>query len=96
VLDRARAVDLGERERFARVDDDKWIDLPALAEVARGRRRASLVAMPPFPFSPVRFSGLIEKVLASESRYKLLRLPTRGSKELSCVEARNQTVRKPS
>src|SRR6476646_8240061 len=32
------------------------------------------VAIPPFPFSPVKFSGLIERVLASDNRKMLLML----------------------
>ena len=31
------------------------------------------VAMPPLPFSPVKFSGLIERVLAEDSRDRLPR-----------------------
>src|SRR5215211_2457332 len=45
------------------------------------------VAMPPLPFSPVRFSGLIEKVFARDTLYKLLRLLSRPSYELSWAEA---------
>src|SRR6266853_1458550 len=33
-------------------------------------------AMPALPFSPVKFSGLIERVLALDVRYKLARLPS--------------------
>src|SRR5690554_4556575 len=29
------------------------------------------IAIPPFPFSPVKFSGLIERVSALDSRYRL-------------------------
>src|SRR5580692_12301942 len=41
------------------------------------------VAMPPLPFSPLKFSGLIEKLLALETRYRLLRLLVSPSYELS-------------
>src|SRR5438876_12144703 len=41
------------------------------------------VAIPPLPFSPVRFSGLIERVFAFESRKRLPRFRCRPLK-LSC------------
>src|SRR6202000_2737679 len=33
-----------------------------------------VMAMPPLPFSPVKFSGLMERLLASDTWYKLLKL----------------------
>ena len=58
--------DVGQRERRLRLDAHRRRDLPALAEVARGALApVPSVAMPPLPFSPVKFSGLIERVLAS-------------------------------
>ena len=57
----------------AGLDDDEGRDLPALAEVARLRRRGPSVAMPPLPFSPVKFSGLIERVCAFDRRDRLPR-----------------------
>ena len=53
----------------------------------RPRSRAAFcpvpsVAMPPFPFSPVKFSGLIERDRASDSRE---RLPRFMSRPLKCA-----------
>src|ERR1035438_401595 len=35
-----------------------------------------VVALPPSPFSPVKFSGLMERDIALESRYRLPMLPS--------------------
>ena len=40
-------------------------------------RRSVVSAMPPHPFSPVKFSGEIERVCALERRYRLPRLTSR-------------------
>src|SRR5262245_28247744 len=34
VLDRARTVDLAERDSLPRLNDDKWVDLPTLPQIA--------------------------------------------------------------
>src|SRR5882724_9775880 len=45
------------------------------------------VAIPPLPFSPVKFSGLIEKVFAFDSLYILLRSPAIPLYGASCANA---------
>ena len=65
-------VDVGQRERLARLDADGGRDLPALAEVARAAlRRCPRWPCRALPFSPVKFSGLIERVFAFDSRERL-------------------------
>ena len=54
-------------------DADAGRDLPALAEVAGRALAGPSVAMPALPFSPVKFSGLIERVCAFDSRDRLPR-----------------------
>src|SRR5471030_2164333 len=45
-----------------------------------------VVAIPPLPFSPLKFSGLIDRVWASDKRYKLPRL-TPSPLNFSCAQA---------
>src|SRR5579859_5429296 len=58
------------------------------------------VAIPPLPFSPVKFSGLIERDLASESRYKSPMAGTRlgvsapGANGAIIRSSRNSSVRR--
>src|SRR5665213_1453128 len=51
-----------------------------------GPEPVPVVAMPPLPFSPLKFSGLIDRVLASDKRYKLPRL-TPSPLNFSCAMA---------
>src|SRR3954465_6566279 len=54
------------------------------------------VDMPALPFSPVKFSGLMERVFAFERRLRLPRFrsrPLNGSAAKSCVEV-NASVRR--
>src|SRR5271169_5702910 len=46
-------------------------------------RAAPLVDMPALPFSPVKFSGLIERLLAGERRERFPRLRSRPLKGVS-------------
>jgi hypothetical protein len=79
----AGAGDVGEGEGFPGLDADGGGDLPAAAEFARAvGLPVPSVAMPPAPFSPVKFSGLIERVRAAESLLRLPRLRPRPLKEL--------------
>ena len=65
MLDRAGTGDVRHGERLARRDVDVGRDLPTPAQVLGGPRRAVPSAdIPPLPFSPVKFSGLIERVFA--------------------------------
>src|SRR5512144_65240 len=65
LLDRAFALDVGKRERRARLDDDVWRYLPALAEPARGLRGGSVGRHAAFAF----FAGEVFRTDRSSFRF---------------------------
>ena len=65
--DRAGTFHIGEQAGFAGLNDDRRRYFPADAELPRRPRPVPSVARAPVPFSPVKFSGLIERLRACES-----------------------------
>jgi hypothetical protein len=68
VLNGAGAGDLGEGEDLLRGNLDRGRDLPASAQVARRAGAGALGRLAASPLAPVKFSGLIDRVLALDSR----------------------------
>ncbi len=61
VLNLSRSINICQCKGLSRIHVDGRADFPALSQItSRGTASPPSVAMPPFPFSPVRFSGLME------------------------------------
>ena len=68
VLDDAYALDVRQRRGGIWGDGYAGADLPAAAEVLCALRAGAVLAMPPAPFSPAKFSAEMLRVLAFERR----------------------------
>src|SRR5579884_3733346 len=73
MLDGTRPLDVGQRDRLPGLNINGGRNFPALSQVAGRVLAVPSVAMPAWPFSPVTFSALMERVLAWERRAMLCR-----------------------